>query len=114
MAITLTERAADEVKRFMQDQKLDEDVMLRVSLTGGGCGGFNYALGFAEAASYDRKTDSTWDQHGVAVVSDKKSALYLDGATLDFADTDGRRGFMFDNPNEVKVCGTSCTGSAGQ
>jgi iron-sulfur cluster assembly protein len=103
MAIVLTEKAAHEVKRIMDDQKLEEGTVLRVGVTGGGCSGFSYALGFDK--QYDAKVDSRYEYHGVPVVVDKKSALYLDGTTVDFYDGIERRGFTFDNPNAVKSCG---------
>jgi iron-sulfur cluster assembly protein len=103
MAIVLTEKAAQEVKRIMADQKLEEGTVLRVGVSGGGCSGFSYALGFDK--QFDEKQDSKYDYHGVPVVVDKKSALYLDGTTVDFYDGIERRGFTFDNPNAVKSCG---------
>jgi iron-sulfur cluster assembly protein len=103
MAIMLTERAASEVKRIMADQKIESDTVLRVGVTGGGCSGFSYALGFDK--QYDEKADSKYEYHGVPVVVDKKSALYLDGTTIDFYDGLEARGFKFDNPNAVKSCG---------
>jgi iron-sulfur cluster assembly protein len=103
MGIVLTENAAKEVKRIMEDQKLEEGTVLRVGVTGGGCSGFSYALGFDK--QYDEKVDSKFDYHGVPVVVDKKSALYLDGTTVDFFDGIEKRGFTFDNPNAVKSCG---------
>ncbi len=103
MAITLTEKAAQEVKRIMDEQKLDESHVLRVGVVGGGCSGFQYSLGFDR--NYDEKTDSKYEQHGITVVVDKKSSLYLDGTTVDFYDGLEKRGFTFDNPNAVKSCG---------
>lgn len=103
MAIELTERAAEEVKKIMTEQKLEDGTVLRIGVTGGGCSGFSYALGFA--ADYDEAADSKWNQHGVDVVVDRKSSLYLDGTTLDFKEEIDRRGFTFDNPNAVKSCG---------
>ena len=103
MAITLTERAAEEVKRIITEKKLPETTVLRVGVTGGGCSGFSYALGFDEAA--DDKADSTYEMHGVKVAVDRKSALYLDGTTVDFYDGLEKRGFTFDNPQAVKSCG---------
>jgi iron-sulfur cluster assembly protein len=103
MAITLTERAASEVKRVLEDQKLEADTMLRVSVAGGGCSGFQYNLGFDKA--YDGKVDSKYEMHGLTVVVDKKSALYLDGTILDFYDGLEKRGFTFENPNATKTCG---------
>ena len=103
MAITLTERAAEEVKRIIEDQKLTDSTVLRVGVSGGGCSGFMYKLAFDE--TYDDAKDSRFEQHGVAVVVDKKSALYLDGTTVDFYDGLDKRGFTFENPNAVKSCG---------
>lgn len=103
MALNLTEKAASEVKRIMEEQKYGDGMVLRVGVTGGGCSGFSYALGFDD--KFDEATDSKYDYHGVAVVVDKKSALYLDGTTIDFFDGIEKRGFSFDNPNAVKSCG---------
>ena len=103
MAIILTEKAANEVKRIMADQKIESETVLRVGVTGGGCSGFSYALGFDK--QFDEKADSKFEYHGVPVVIDKKSALYLDGTTIDFYDGLEARGFKFDNPNAVKSCG---------
>ena len=103
MGIVLTEDAAKEVKRIIEDQKLEEGTVLRVGVTGGGCSGFSYALGFDK--SYDEKVDSKIQYHGIDVVVDKKSALYLDGTTVDFYSGIDKRGFTFDNPNAVKSCG---------
>jgi iron-sulfur cluster assembly protein len=102
MSVVLTERAAAEVKRIMEAQKY-EDHVLRVGVTGGGCSGFSYALGFDK--EYDEAKDAKYEYHGVPVVVDKKSALYLDGTTVDFYEGIDRRGFTFDNPNAVKSCG---------
>ena len=103
MSVVLTEKAAGEVKRIFEDQKLEEGTVLRVGVAGGGCSGFSYSLGFDK--SYDEKVDSQYEYHGVKVVVDKKSALYLDGTTVDFYDGIEKRGFTFDNPNAVKSCG---------
>ncbi len=103
MTIAMTERAAQEVQRVKEEQKLDEQMYLRVGVAGGGCSGFNYRLGFDQ--EFDDKKDSKYDCHGVQVVVDKKSALYLDGTTIDWFENIDRRGFTFDNPNAVKSCG---------
>ena len=103
MAITLTERAAQEVKRIIVDQKLTESTVLRVGVSGGGCSGFMYKLAFDE--SFDDVKDARYEQHGVGIVVDKKSALYRDGTTVDFYDGLDKRGFTFENPNAVKSCG---------
>ena len=103
MGVTLSEKAATEVKKIIEEQKLEGDTLLRVAVVGGGCSGFSYNLGFDK--TYDAVQDSKYDCHGIAVVVDKKSALYLDGTTVDFYEGSDRRGFTFDNPNAVKSCG---------
>jgi iron-sulfur cluster assembly protein len=103
MSIVLTEKAAHEVKRAMDEMKAEDGAMLRVAVVGGGCSGFQYSLTFDN--SFDEKTDTKLDFHGVPVVVDRKSALYLDGAELDYVDGIEQRGFTFRNPNAVKTCG---------
>ncbi len=103
MAVKLTERAAEEVKRYQKEHNFDEKVVLRIGVAGGGCSGFNYTLNFDE--SFDETVDSKYECHGVAVVVDKKSALYLDGTTVDWFESLEKQGFTFENPNAVKTCG---------
>ncbi len=103
MSVVVTENAANEVKRIIEDQKLGEETVLRIGVTGGGCSGFSYSLGFDK--DYDEKVDAKYECHGVEVVVDKKSSLYLDGTTVDFYEGIEKRGFTFDNPNAVKSCG---------
>lgn len=103
MGIVLTERAASEVKKVLQEQNEPQGTNLRVKVVGGGCSGFSYGLGFD--SNYDEKLDSKFEHHGVTVVVDKKSALYLDGTTVDYYEGLEKRGFTFDNPNAVKTCG---------
>ncbi len=103
MSVILTEKAATEVRRVKQEQKLEDELFLRIGVAGGGCSGFNYTLGFD--SNFDAKADSKYDCHGVGVVVDKKSSLYLDGTTIDWFESIERRGFTFENPNAVKSCG---------
>jgi iron-sulfur cluster assembly protein len=103
MGITLSERAAAEVKKAMTEQNYPDTTLLRVRVVGGGCSGFSYDLRFDE--NFDEKADSKYEHHGVTVVVDKKSALYLDGTTVDYYEGLEKRGFTFDNPNAVKSCG---------
>jgi iron-sulfur cluster assembly protein len=103
MGIKLTERAAAEVQRVKDEQKLEPEMFLRIGVAGGGCSGFNYTMGFD--SSFDAKLDTKTSWHGVEVVVDKKSSLLLDGATVDWFESIERRGFTFDNPNAVKTCG---------
>ena len=98
MTIKLTETAAAEVKKTKEDGSY-----LRIGVKGGGCSGFEYSLTID--TEYDEQKDSLSHQYGVDVIVDKKSALYLDGTTLDYYTDISKRGFTFDNPNAVKSCG---------
>lgn len=101
--ITLTESAASQVKKFREDQSVGEETFLRIGVAGGGCSGLNYLLSFD--TNFDEQKDSKYEQHGVAVVVDKKSALYLDGTTVDWYHSLEKQGFTFNNPTAVKSCG---------
>jgi len=82
MAVKLSERAAQEVKRFQEEHNFGDDMHLRIGISAGGCSGFSYTLNFDD--KFDESADSQFDCHGVRVVVDKKSALYLDGTTVDW------------------------------
>ena len=101
--VTVTERAAKEFLRVCEEMGVEEGTMLRVGVAGGGCSGFQYDL--RPDTAVDDKMDDVTDQHGVKVVVDRKSALYLEGTTIDFYEGLDRRGFTFDNPNATKSCG---------
>lgn len=103
MSVTLTERAAMEVKRYQTENNLESDVFLRVGAVAGGCSGYSYKLEFDER--FDAQKDDQFDHHGVKVVVDKKSALLLDGTTIDWYEGLEARGFKFENPNVTKSCG---------
>ncbi|QDV70198.1 Iron-sulfur cluster insertion protein ErpA [Rosistilla carotiformis] len=103
MPIQLSERAAEEVKRFRTEHNFEDAMFLRIGVAGGGCSGFNYTLNFDD--NFDAKADSKYESHGVAVVVDKKSALYLDGTTVDWFESLEKQGFTFENPNATKSCG---------
>jgi iron-sulfur cluster assembly protein len=112
MSVTLTEKAAGEIKRVIAEQNLAEDMVLRIGVASGGCSGFSYSLGFDSSTGIDAAKDHVAEQHGIKVAVDKKSALYLDGTTVDFYDGLERRGFTFNNPNAVKSCGCGSSFSA--
>src|SRR5579871_620425 len=103
MPVIVTEKAAKEVQRVIQEQNLSSETVLRVGVAGGGCSGFQYSLGFDQAT--DPAKDHVSEQHGIKVAVDKRSELFLDGTKVDFYDGLEKRGFTFDNPNAVKSCG---------
>lgn len=103
MPISLTERAATEVNRYKEENKIEAETFLRVGATAGGCSGYSYQLEFDNA--FDANADDQYDCHGVKVVVDKKSLLLLEGTTIDWHESLEQSGFTFDNPNVVKSCG---------
>jgi len=101
--IILTESAAKEISSIIEQQELDaEKVRLRVGVKGGGCSGFSYILDLTEN---EKDTDESFANHGVTVIVDPKSLLYLNGVTIDFKDEVMGRGFVFQNPNATSSCG---------
>ena len=110
MSVMLTEKAAGEIKRVMNEQKIPDTSVLRIGVAAGGCSDFQYLLGFD--TSTDSAKDQVMEQHGIKVAVDKKSSLYLEGTTLDFLDELNQRGFKFNNPNVVKSCGCGSSFSA--
>ena len=101
--VLLTETAAREIKTIVESQELDkEKVRLRVGVKGGGCSGFSYVLDLTEV---QKDTDEEIEQHGVRIICDPKSLLYLGGTTIDFKDEIMGRGFVFQNPNANTTCG---------
>ena len=100
MIIKLTETAAAEAKKYIED---NEEKYLRIGVKGGGCSGFEYSL--QVGSDYNDEQDVLSTQYEVDVVVDKKSALFLEGTTLDYYNDISKRGFVFENPNTVKSCG---------
>lgn len=98
--IALTEGAAAKVKQLLENEGVD-DLALRISVAPGGCSGLRYQL-----ALDDRELDGdvVKDFFGVNVVTDRMSAPYLMGATIDFVDTIEQQGFTIDNPNAAGSC----------
>ena len=101
--IILTEKAVGEMNRVLSEKKLPDSTVLRIGVAGGGCSGFSYSLGFDDKC--DEMNDVVSEQHGLKVAVDRKSAMFLEGTTIDFYDGIERRGFTFENPNAKKSCG---------
>jgi iron-sulfur cluster assembly accessory protein len=99
--VTLTESAATKVKELMAEEPAGEATVLRVAVQGGGCNGFEYALGFDSGA---QEGDHELDAFGVPVVVDAFSAPYLQGTEIDFLDG-LQGGFAINNPNVSSACG---------
>ena len=98
--VVLTDVAATKVKSLLS-QEVRDDLRLRVGVQPGGCSGLIYQLYFDERTL---DGDAVRDFDGVEVVVDRMSVPYLDGATIDFADTIEKQGFTIDNPNAGGSC----------
>ena len=99
--VTLTERAASKIRDLLAEEPEGEASVLRIAVQGGGCSGFEYALGFDTGP---QEGDHELTAHGVPVVVDPHSAPYLQGATIDFLDG-LQAGFAINNPNVTASCG---------
>jgi iron-sulfur cluster assembly protein len=100
MAITLTEAAADRVKSFLENR--GKGVGLRLGVRTSGCSGMAYVLEFVDEIE---DSDTVFEEHGVKVIIDPKSMVYLDGTELDFKRDGLNEGFEFNNPNVKDSCG---------
>ena len=98
--VILTEHAAEKVRLLSAEDP--EAQVLRVAVEGGGCSGFQYAIGFD---SEPEEGDVIVEQDGVKVVIDPISLPYLDGSTIDYIDGLMGAGFRFENPNVASTCG---------
>ncbi len=98
--VALTPVAAEKVRSLLEQEGRD-DLRLRVAVQPGGCSGLIYQLYFDERTL---DGDALRDFDGVGVVVDRMSVPYLDGATIDFADTIEKQGFTIDNPNAAGSC----------
>ena len=99
--VSLTERATDKLREIISKQDRP-DLALRVYVTPGGCSGFSYGMTFADGTEED---DTIVDTHGVRVVVDPMSAMYIKGSEIDFVDALMGGGFALRNPNAVSSCG---------
>ena len=100
MAITLTDSAANRVQAFLA--KRGGGVGVRLGVKTSGCSGLAYVLEFVDELDDD---DQVFEDHGVKVVIDKKSLVYLDGTELDYGKEGLNEGFKFNNPNVKDECG---------
>ncbi len=102
LGVSISELAATKIKYFAEKQGIHENVGVRVAVKGGGCSGLTYDL---QITDEERDTDKVVEQHGIKVMVDKKSYIYLVGTELEFSDGLNGKGFVFTNPNAKKTCG---------
>jgi iron-sulfur cluster assembly protein len=99
--IEITAAAAAEIAR-QREKRGTPDAMIRIGVRGGGCTGFTYVFEWAEQT---RASDKVFSAHGVSIVVDPKSLVYLGGMELDFVRGMMGHGFKFNNPNAKGSCG---------
>lgn len=99
--LTVTENAAKRIA-ILREQENQPSAMLRVSVTGGGCSGFQYGFGFDDTVNDD---DTVIEAHGAAVVVDSSALLFLSGSEIDYVDDLIGAYFSVSNPNATATCG---------
>jgi iron-sulfur cluster assembly protein len=88
------------VARQLEDR--GRGVGIRVGVTTTGCSGMAYVLEFVDQPE---DSDSVFEDHGIKIVVDPKSLVYIDGTEMDFVKTGVNEGFQFHNPNVKGECG---------
>lgn len=106
--VTISEKAAAQIKHLSEKEGRSEHA-LRVAVQGGGCSGLTYKLSLD---GQERPGDKIYQQHGIKLLVDSKSVIYLVGTQLDFSDGLNGKGFTFSNPNAKKTCGCGTSFSA--
>ena len=99
--VSLTERAAKQVRKIMAEEDPDNNLYLRVAVEGGGCSGLSYKLGLDHRTDEDEIIES----QGLEILIDPRHMMYLEGISIDYPDGLDARGFTFDNPNASESCG---------
>jgi iron-sulfur cluster assembly accessory protein len=100
--VTVTESAAAKIQELIDQETEEEIAVLRIAIEGGGCSGFQYALGFDRGP---QDGDNEIESNGVTVVIDPFSAPYLPGSEIDYVDALMGAGFAINNPNVQAACG---------
>ena len=100
MAISMTETAADRVKTFLENR--GRGIGVRIGVKTSGCSGMAYVIEFVDELE---DNDQVFEDHGVKVIVDDKSLLYLDGTEVDYTKEGLNEGFKFNNPNAAGECG---------
>jgi iron-sulfur cluster insertion protein len=106
--LALTEKAAEKVKEIRTAEGIEGAMGLRLRVVGGGCSGFSYDLYFDPAQDGDK----IFDSHGVQLIVDQMSLMYLLGTEVDYVEGLHGAGFKFHNPNVKSTCGCGSSFSA--
>ena len=100
-SIVFTESAASKVSELIADEGND-NLKLRIYISGGGCSGFQYGFTFDEEVNED---DTSVEKQGVTVLIDSMSVQYLTGAEIDYKEDISGAQFVIRNPNATTTCG---------
>ncbi len=96
--VTISEKAALEIKHLMENKNIPEGYGLRIGVKGGGgCGGMGFILGFDKP----KDGDITYKEKGIEVHVEKRQTMYLIGLEVDFHDGADARGFTFVHPDQT-------------
>jgi iron-sulfur cluster assembly accessory protein len=107
--VSLSPAAAEVIRDLFKQRNLNDGYALRIFISGQGCSGYQYGLGFDDKPN---ETDTTIESQGLKVLVDEVSLQYLNGATINYIDDERGKGFLVDNPNVPSAC--SCeNGSCG-
>jgi iron-sulfur cluster insertion protein len=107
VSLIFTDAAADKVRELIEEEQNDQ-LKLRVYITGGGCSGFQYGFTFDENVE---EGDTIVEKNGVTLLVDPMSGQYLDGAEIDYVENMEGAQFVIRNPNATTTCG--CGSSFG-
>jgi len=99
--VQVTPLAAQKVLEIRGAEAIEDELALRLRVVGGGCAGFSYDLYFDEKTAMDKE----YSIHGVRVIVDQMSLMYLIGTTIDYVEGLQGAGFKFNNPNVKATCG---------
>jgi iron-sulfur cluster assembly protein len=102
LQVTLTARAAQELKSLLQEQE-KPNAALRVWVAGGGCSGLQYGMALDDAEP--EEGDNVLQDQDIKIFVDELSLRYMAGAVVDYVDDQFGGGFKIENPNAVKSCG---------
>ncbi|MDF1660373.1 MAG: iron-sulfur cluster assembly accessory protein [Planctomycetota bacterium] len=100
--VTLSDRAAMEIRKLVKERTLPETAGLRFGLKGGGCSGFEYRC---EMAAKPDKFDMIYEFDDARVFVDRKSIIFLENTHIDYKRALMGSGFQFNNPNATGECG---------
>jgi len=100
MSISMTVKAANRAKSYLESRGKGVGLKLGVKTTG--CSGMAYVLEFVDEANPE---DQVFESHGIKILVDPKSLIYIDGTELDFVREGLNEGFQFNNPNVKDSCG---------